>query len=212
MDSHHGVKTMMTRICLFLGLLGVGFVGGCGPYVEDFHYLPHPAYAEIRASTASTTQPAQPPVTANATVIGIRRADSAAHVPLSIEVRLRVDNHGPLPITFDPASLDLSTGELMRFPPPLVRPQGPVTLEPGQTLIAEAFFPFPPGASYENVNLQVLQLHWTAVVDGHPIAQTADFHRIHRYYDDPYLAYPGPYYYPYYPYYYPVGVGVVIRR
>jgi hypothetical protein len=204
---------MIARNSLFVGLLGLLFVGGCGPYVEGFRYQPHPGYAEIRAGVpgAPATQPATPPpVTAYATVVGVRRADSGEHLPLSIQVRLRLDNHGPLPASFDPASLDLTTGELVRFPPPLVRPPGPVTLEPGQTLISEAYFPFPPGATFDNINLQTLQFNWTVVLDGHPIAQSVDFHRIREYYYDPYWYGPGPYY-PY-PYYYPVGVGVVIRR
>jgi hypothetical protein len=204
---------MIARNSLFV-VVALLFLGGCGPYVDDFGYAPHPGLAEIRAGAPgiSATKPAgPPPVTAYATVVGIRRPDSAAHLPLSVEVRLRLDNHGPQAVTFDPASLDLTTGELMRFPPPLVRPAGPVTLQPGQTLVAEANFPFPPGATYENVNLQTLQLNWTVALDSHGVMQSVDFHRIHQYYYDPYWY--GPYYYPYGPYYYPtVGVGVVIRR
>jgi hypothetical protein len=211
---------MMCRPSHLFVLLGLVFVGGCGPYVDGYHYLPHPAVAEIRTTTTTTQPAAQPqplpsPLVAYASIVGVRRENRDLRIPLSVEVRLRLDNRGPQAVQFDPRSLDLTTAELLPFPPPLVNPPGPATLNPGQTLIVAANFPFPPGHSYDNTNLQALELHWAVMLDGKPIPQSADFHRVYyRYYYNPYYDYgyyPYGYGYPYYPY---VGIGgtVIIRR
>ena len=157
----------------------VGFVGGCGPYVDGYHYLPHPAVAEIRttAATQPSAQPQPPPLVAYASIVGVRRENRDLKIPLSVEVRLRLDNRGPQAVQFDPRSLDLTTSELLPFPRALAQPPTPATLAPGQTLIVAANFPFPQGHTYDNTNLQSLQLHWSVAIDGKVIPQSADFHR-----------------------------------
>jgi hypothetical protein len=151
-----------------------------------------------------------PTVTAYASVVGVRRDDRQQHIPLSFEVRLRLDNHGPQAVTFDPRSLDLSNGELLGFPPPIVSPPQAISVLPGQPVIVQANFPFPPGFGYDSRGMGELQLHWAVEIDGHVIPQSADFRRVHRYYYyDPYWDYPP------YGYAYPgVGIGgtVIIRR
>ncbi|HET6249042.1 MAG TPA: hypothetical protein VFE47_15195 [Tepidisphaeraceae bacterium] len=210
---------MFSRTALLgVSLLGLTLLTGCSPYVDGYYYAPHPAVAEIQATT-TTTQPAQAPappaapVTVYATVVGIRRENRDQHIPLSVEVRLRLDNHGQAAVTFDPHTLDLTTGDLVRFPPPVIAPP-PVSLPPGQPVIVQANFPFPPGLSYDSVNVQNLQLRWAVDIEGHTVPQAAEFHRVYQYYDDPYWG-NGPYWgygYPY-PYYGPyVGGRIVIRR
>lgn len=188
---------MSTRITFFsLGLLVL--ISGCSPYVEGFRYAPRPAVADVRLATTQPNQRAQSPVTAYAAIIGIRREDKRQHIPLSVSVRLRLDNHGPQEVVFDPHTLDLTDAQLLRFPPPIGVPPQPVTIPPEQSFTLQAYFPFPFGLSYDNSGMENLQLHWTVQIDGQVVPQNASFHRVHNYYMyDPYWDYPpGPFFYP----------------
>ena len=194
-----------------VGLLAMTLAGGCSPFVEGFHYAPHPAVTDIAlAATQPSQAPAAPEVTVYASVIGVRREDSDHHVPFSVEIRLRLDNHGAATVTFDPHTLQLSNGELTQFPPPIVAPSYAVTIPPGQPVMVEANFPFPPGFEVNSEGMESPQLRWSVLVDGHPVQQMAAFHRVHHYYaPEPYWGYPYP------PYGYPfwgVGGAVIIRR
>jgi hypothetical protein len=171
----------------------LALLSGCSPYVEGYWYRPFPAVAPLPA-----TQPNEPPpVAVLASIIGIRREDQKEGIPFSVEVRLRVDDNGAAGVVFNPQSLDLTNGELLKFAPPLLIPPGQLRLAPGQSEIVRAYFPFPPGQPYDQVDLQSLQLRWVVTVDGRLVGQTVNFRRAYRYYydyDDPYWGYPGPYY------------------
>jgi hypothetical protein len=209
---------------------------GCSEYVEDFHYAPHPARAEIfpgpmQAPPPPATQPQnplksipstgqaeiQPPnpqyppppqgapqepplISTFATVVGVHRENKQAGIPTSVELRIRVVNHAAHSAVFEPQSLELVDGEMLRFSPPILRPSEPVNLAPMQAAVIHAWFPFPPGNTYENTDLSSLQVHWVIVVDGRDVEQMANFHRIHlaHYYYDPYWDYPGYYPYPWF--------------
>jgi hypothetical protein len=62
-------------------------------------------------------------------------------------------------------------------------------LEPMQSAVVSAFFPFPPGHSHRNTDLDSLQLKWVVQIDRRPVGQNVSFHR----------PYPIRYYYPYPP-------------
>jgi hypothetical protein len=195
-------------------------IAGCSPYVEDFRYVPHPAITEIRPATSQPAQQGQasqqgpPVVEAYATIVGIRREDRQRGIPLSVEVRLQLDNLSSQQISFDPGSLALTNSELVRFPPPIVSTDRVISVMPEQPATVEAHFPFPPGLSYNNMDLQTLQLRWAVQIDGRSVPEVVNFRRAYRYYYDPYWDSP-PYAYPYpYPYSYGprFGVGVIIRR
>jgi len=131
------------------------------------------------------------------------QANSKADVPESVEVRMRIEDTGTDPITFDPQSLQLIDGSLMAFMPARVQ-QTPVILQPTDAASVDALFPFPPGYSPDNTNMSSVELRWQVQIDkGAQIAQVVDFHRVVPVY---YESYPYPYYYP------PVGFygGVVI--
>ena len=104
---------------------------GCGvlPRLWDFSYVPRPALADVPPNPPQTA----PPVSAEASIIGVRYDDPKDAIPPSVEIRLRLDNNGPQEVDFDPTTLELSTGELVRFPPPMIRPPTPITLEAGQS-------------------------------------------------------------------------------
>lgn len=199
------MKRLFYVICLPL----LSFVIGCStsPYVDGYFYLPRPVVADIPA-----TQPYQPPpVAAFASVVGIRNEDKQQHLPEAVEVRLRVDNNGPQTVAFDPRSMDLSTGDLFRFPPPIIESTGPVTLVPGESALVTAYFPFPGGRSYDGFDLQSLQLRWSEQIGPQPVVQVANFRqeyqRYYYHYDDPYWGI-----YPYPANVYVGGVFVIHRR
>jgi len=198
----------MKRVYLAICLPLIGWAVGCSssPYVDGYLYQPRPVVADIPA-----TQPNDPPpVRAYASVVGVRYEDQKANVPESVEVRLRLDNNGPEPISLNPTSLELTTGNLFRFGPPVVAP-APVMLTPGESALVTAYFPFPDGKSYDDFDLDSLQLRWGLQIGPQPVEQIADFQReyqrVYYYRDDPYW---GPY--PYRPGPYVGGVVVVRRR
>jgi hypothetical protein len=176
------------------------WLGGCSAYVEGYRYVPRPAVALVPG-----TQPSQPPPVATiVSIVGVHREDKSAGVPESVEVRMRIENNSPETVVFDPKSIELLDGGLMEFPPPIVRPPQPETLAPQQSVVVGAFFPFPPGHSYKNTDLESLELRWRIQIGGSEITQSADFRRMIR----PYYYYPYPDYSPY-PFYGGVGLDFV---
>lgn len=183
---------------LVVGSFLVTSLIGCSPYVDGFQYAPRPAVATVPG--VPPQQGAQ--VTAYASIIGVRREDRKAGIPESVEARLRIENDGPQTLVFDPRSMELLDGMLLKFPAPVVRPPEVVELEPMQSAVVSAFFPFPPGHSYRNTDLDSLQLKWVVQIDRRPVTQSVSFHRL----------YPVGYYYPYPPPPFWVGGEVVIVR
>lgn len=192
----------MTRLsCLTLALLFLPLAGGCSPYFEDYHYVPRPAFVELPPAPPQQT----PPASASISIIGVRRADSKEGIPESVQVRMRLDNNGPQPIVFDPQTMELTNGTLLRFPPPLLRPPQPINLAPMESAYLDAYFPFPPGFHHDNTDLNSLELRWLLRIGDRTAGQAVNFRRVVRIYYDPY-----PYWgYPAYPAF---GGVVIIRR
>ncbi len=167
-------------------LLGLSTLMLPTPYVEDYYYVPRPAVADLSPAITqpATTQPvaAPPVVTTFISVIGIERANSEQQIPDSIHLRIRVENRDAPAAVFEPQSLELMNGDLLMFPTPLVPPPQPVTLTPGQSTILDAWFPFPPGSSWDNTELQSLHLRSIVQIGGQRVAKSTTFHRVLRYY------------------------------
>jgi hypothetical protein len=163
-------------------------VVGCSQYDDEYQYSPRPVTASIPA-----TQPQDPPpVTVMATVVGLRYGDEDNHLPQSIEVRLQMDNNGPDTVVFDPASMQLRTGQLVLLGAPIVRPPTAITLSPSQSAYLSAYFAFPAGVSYVAMDLNSLQLRWSVQIGSRPVGQVVYFTRIWAPYYGPG---PGPYWY-----------------
>jgi hypothetical protein len=158
-------------------LVLAAITGGCGlqAYESGVYYEPQPALVEVVHHAAS--QPQLVPLTVLASVRGIRRADPKAGIPESVEVRLRLENHGPSHVEFDPGSLELTTGALRNFPAPRVQPPTPVGLSPGQTQTITGDFPLPGGLDQRSAELDHLRLRWRVTINGQPVPQTALFVR-----------------------------------
>lgn len=168
---------MRLHTFLLLPLLcGMGCSSGSrSPYAPGFRYAPEPALVDVfRRGTKA------PPLSVMVSVIGVRRADEDRRVPPSIEIRVRLENNGPARVSFDPATLQLVTGTLQPFLPPMVRPPTMIDLAAGQTQTINAQFPFPPGANYRNTNIDALRLRWQVRVDNQLVPQTALFERAYR--------------------------------
>src|SRR5882757_1729833 len=100
-------------IGLFCGMLCLA--GGCAttpssPYVAGFRYAPEPALAVMLKQGTQT-----PSLSVMVSVTGIRRGDADNRTPGAVEVRMRFENNGQVPVTFDPHSASLVTGALQSF-------------------------------------------------------------------------------------------------
>jgi hypothetical protein len=117
-------------------------------------------------------------VAALASVIGVRKGDVRKGIPDSVEVRLRLDDNGSHRISFDPAPMVLTDGSLVTFPPPIVQPPDAVDMGPMQSAMLTAYFPFPRGKSYDDLDMQSLQLRWFLRIDSSKVGQVVYFHRV----------------------------------
>lgn len=173
---------MKQYITIFVCGSLLAMLAGCSPYLDGYDYVPRPAIADVPPAPPQT----YPPATVMASIIGVRRADSNANIPLSVELRMRIRNNGPLTVAFDPASVVLSNGALMQFPPPIIDNPSVVTLAPGQEATVDALFPFPGGHGYSSPAMNSLTVRWTLLINGQQAPQIVYFQRIWNYYGQPY--------------------------
>lgn len=138
-------------------------------YLPGYQYVPQPVMATI------FTREQKPAVNVLVSVMGIHQADQS--VPLSVELRLRMENTGVAAATLDPRSMELVSGSLQPFDAPLVRPPQPLQVAPGQTGTMTTFFRFPAGSNFQTMGLETLRLRWQVLIDNKPIEQTAYFER-----------------------------------
>lgn len=181
------MRTPRTRVGLYWigGMVLTALAGaGCesGPYLSAYSYQPRPGIYEVRKHGAEQQAP---PLTAMATIVGVRRPDAEHHIGPSIDVRLRFESNGTEPASFDPSSLSLVNGMLQPFPRPYVNPPSIVTLSPGQQAEVTASFPFPPNTKPDQMDLNELRLRWVVHVAGYPVPQTALFERVDSGYGGP---------------------------
>ncbi len=157
-----------------LGLSGMSAVlGGCSGYDHRYVFLPGPIDVEAAVPGVEGVEPARTLVS----VVGVRKADPKAGLPESVEVRLRVENTSPVDIRFDPASLQLVSAGLERFPDPIVQPMRGVTLAPGESAQVDAWFPFRADERPTEMDLSGLNLRWTIVIEGQRVTSSASFQR-----------------------------------
>ncbi|MEE9211563.1 MAG: hypothetical protein V3U29_02815 [Phycisphaeraceae bacterium] len=164
---------------------------GCSAYHSGYYYAPKPADLFVAAAADET------PGTAHllVSVIGVRRADKKAGEPASVEVRMRVVNTGERPVSLEPGSLELVSGDLERFDTPRVEPAAGLSVAPGETGLVTALFDFPEGKRPRDVDLDTLSLNWTLRLGDEPVRGTTTFTQRYPYYHHGYYhRYPYGYY------------------
>jgi hypothetical protein len=153
----------------WLILIAAMLAGGCSAYTEH-RYRPHPASSEITIGPATDAQPVQ----ALATVVGVRK-EGAREYPATVEVRFALENNTPVPVRFEPDSLELRGADLERFAPPIVVPDGPAVVPPGERATWTAHFPFAGRQVPGNHDLSGLNLRWRITVGDQPVTRSVSF-------------------------------------
>jgi hypothetical protein len=80
-------------------------------------------------------------------------------------------------VILDPKTLEMGNRQLLPFPPPIVRPSGPVTVPPMGAANLSAFFPFPELPP--NADLNSLQVSWVMRIGSHDVNQSVNFRRLY---------------------------------
>lgn len=164
-----------------LGLLGLlasaAFSGGCvihePAYVQGYRFAPEPALTVMRKPGSQV-----PAVSMLTSIIGLRYGAPSNNVPPALEIRMRIENTGSQPLTFDPRSAILVNGALQSFDPPEAHTNGPVHVAANQTDIVTLYFPFPPHTYPREMPLDTLRLRWQVELEGQSYLQTAFFERV----------------------------------
>ncbi|MHC4447723.1 MAG: hypothetical protein ACYSXF_08100 [Planctomycetota bacterium] len=157
-----------------MNALALVILGGCAS-TYDQRYLYEPRLVDVEAPVPG--QADATPVRTLVTVAGVRRADSQADLPASVEIRLRIENAGPAAVSFDPETLALFSADFTQFPAPITRPAERVEIPPGQAATIEVFFPFPDGRYPGDLDLGGLNLRWALLIDGQPVSCSTTFNR-----------------------------------
>lgn len=166
---------MFRVLGVFAGaVVAMGVLSGChGRYDDRFVYHPRPLTVETLAPERAEAGPVRSLVT----VVGVRRRDREAELPASVHVRLRLDNTSEAVAEFDPHSIQLFGADVREFPPPILRPEEPLTLEPDDTVTVDAFFPMPGDKIPGEMDLGGLGVRWIVLVDGEEAPGSATFAR-----------------------------------
>lgn len=141
-------------------------------------------------------------------VRGVRRAVPEQQRPAEVEMNLRVENVGEVPLALDPEALDLVTADLISFRPPLLEPAEAGEIAPGGQQLWTLRFATPEGREVEDLDWSGLNLRFRVRFGERSVLTGVTFDRMWPapgYYYDPYW---GPYPYPYSSHV-RIGVGVV---
>jgi hypothetical protein len=169
----------MARTTRFIGSAGLIVVlAGCSTYSPRYRFTPVLAEFEVDAPGRENAS-----VRAIAAVRGVRRADPDELIGESVEVRLRLENATGAPVTVTDEGLELLSGDLQSFARPHLKPGRTSVVSPGDSLLVTAWFPFPDGASRDELDLSTLILHWRVHLDDEAISGRATFSgtRVRRY-------------------------------
>jgi len=146
-------------------LLAALALAGCSStYLPQYAYVPKPAQLELTATAEDV-----PLARTLVSVIGVRRADRTEGIPVSVEIRVRIENLGTSAITFDPGSLALLSGDLVPFPAPTLFVSDPIEVAPSGAATVDARFPFPGDGTTSSVSMDGLQIQWSLVHGGRTI-------------------------------------------
>jgi hypothetical protein len=166
------------RALSIVGLLAL--CASCyGPWY-DYTFAPVPQEARVADEAVPGAQ-----ARALITLPGIRRpADDA---PARIELRLRLENLGSVPVELCPQGFALDTADLQSLPAARVVPPEPLRIEPGEFRVYDVHFDLPPGRKPRDYNLDGLAFKWELDFGHGPVPTSVTFQRVLAYVDDPYV-------------------------
>ena len=172
-------------------LLPLLLLAGCASsYESRYSFAPSPHEILVQPEGAEL-----PVARILVSVRGVRSPDSDLGIPLSTEVRMRVENLTDVPVLVQRGEFVLVDADLTSFGPPRIDVPGDLFAMPAETLSLVLHFPFPPETKPEDLALEGLNLRlalrWN---EERGAIVSATFERVVRM--DPY--YWGPHYgYPY---------------
>ena len=100
--------------------------------------------------------------------------------PARIELRLRLDDDGALPVRLAPEPLELRNADLRSLGRPELAPAGPIELAPGGEAIVTATFTLPPELALGSEALRALNVRVAVEVAGREAASSVTFTRVER--------------------------------
>lgn len=153
---------------LVVALLAGLFLSSCSTFY-DARFAPAPL--EVRLEDSATGLNGR----VLATVAGVRRPKEGA--PAQVEVGLRLENLGTVPLQLDAGSLQVTTADLVTLPAGALTPEVPPQLaagESGEVLVA---FPLPAGRSYAGLDFAGVNLRFAVRCGGTSKIVGASFER-----------------------------------
>lgn len=182
--------------------LSLVLAAGCTSVWHDARFVPSPLEVGVTAEGAPRAE-----ARALLAVRGIRRAVPSEDRPAEVEMQLRLENVGEVPLALDPAGFDLVTADLISFRAPVVEPLADQDVAPGAQQLWTLRFATPEGRDAESLDWSGLNLRFRVRFGERSVLTGVTFDRLELpppgYYYDPYW---GPY--PYYPYHSHVHIGV----
>lgn len=136
---------------LLAPLLSGLFLSSCSTFY-DARFAPAPL--EVRLEDSSTGLNGR----VLATVAGVRRPSEGA--PAQVEVGLRIENLGSVPLQLDAGSLQVTTADLVTLPAGALTPEVPPQLAAGESGEVQVAFPLPAGRSYYGLDFAGLNLRF----------------------------------------------------
>jgi hypothetical protein len=170
---------------LLLAAAAAALMGGCA--TNATRYEPSLSSVDVPLGDSGTS------VTA---LVSVGPVPAGRGMPETIEMRLRLDNHGERPVALEAEGLELVAADLTSLGRPELIPAGRVEVAPGGAATVGAAFAVPPELKPNPDALRALNLRFELEVEGRSYASSVTFDRVERERSRVY----GPYEYGYWPY------------